>query len=297
MRRGRGDAVRVLRAPRDRRRPVRQADHRHRPRRDPRAERARAPGARQRGARDLAGSAPPRSARSSRTRSAWGRCTPRTPGSSTSPRWPRQLAADSQEAGGELSSAGRSPTCTPTARDPPRRSRRRRRSRPTARCSAPGCGQTGWRSGPAPTPTRGSSRSAALPAAEGRPAQPGQGLIYPVPDPELPFLGVHLTPQIGGEVVLGPSALLVGARDAYGLQTRPRPGPPRHAVLARQLADGPQVVEDRAAGDPARRQPQHVRRPRRPLRARAPRRGHDRRVRRRPRPGRRPRRRAWSTTS
>ena len=45
------------------------------------------------------------------------------------------------------------------------------------------------------------------------------GLIYPVPDPALPFLGVHLTPQIGGEVVLGPSALLVGARDAYGLRT------------------------------------------------------------------------------
>ena len=49
------------------------------------------------------------------------------------------------------------------------------------------------------------------------------GLIYPVPDPALPFLGVHLTPQIGGEVVLGPSALLVGARDAYDLKTV-RPG-------------------------------------------------------------------------
>ena len=46
-----------------------------------------------------------------------------------------------------------------------------------------------------------------------------KGLIYPVPDPALPFLGVHLTPRIGGDVVLGPSALLVGARDAYGLQT------------------------------------------------------------------------------
>jgi 2-hydroxyglutarate dehydrogenase len=46
-----------------------------------------------------------------------------------------------------------------------------------------------------------------------------KGLVYPVPDPSLPFLGVHLTPQIGGEVVLGPSALLVGARDAYGLKT------------------------------------------------------------------------------
>jgi 2-hydroxyglutarate dehydrogenase len=49
------------------------------------------------------------------------------------------------------------------------------------------------------------------------------GLIYPVPDPELPFLGLHLTPQVDGEVLLGPSALLVGARDAYRLSTvRPR---------------------------------------------------------------------------
>jgi len=45
------------------------------------------------------------------------------------------------------------------------------------------------------------------------------GLIYPVPDPSLPFLGVHLTPRIDGEVLLGPSALLVGARDGYALGT------------------------------------------------------------------------------
>jgi len=42
--------------------------------------------------------------------------------------------------------------------------------------------------------------------------------IYPVPDPELPFLGMHLTRRIDGEVLLGPSALLVGARDAYRLE-------------------------------------------------------------------------------
>lgn len=42
-----------------------------------------------------------------------------------------------------------------------------------------------------------------------------RGLIYPVPDPRLPFLGVHLTPRVDGEVLVGPSALLVGARDAY----------------------------------------------------------------------------------
>jgi 2-hydroxyglutarate dehydrogenase len=50
-----------------------------------------------------------------------------------------------------------------------------------------------------------------------------KGLIYPVPDPDLPFLGVHLTRHISGEVWLGPSALLVGARDAYKLhKVRPR---------------------------------------------------------------------------
>jgi L-2-hydroxyglutarate oxidase len=47
--------------------------------------------------------------------------------------------------------------------------------------------------------------------------------IYPVPDPDLPFLGMHLTRRIDGEVLLGPSALLVGARDAYRLERiRPR---------------------------------------------------------------------------
>lgn len=41
--------------------------------------------------------------------------------------------------------------------------------------------------------------------------------IYPVPDPDLPFLGGHLTRTIDGEVLLGPSALMVAARDAYEL--------------------------------------------------------------------------------
>jgi L-2-hydroxyglutarate oxidase len=41
--------------------------------------------------------------------------------------------------------------------------------------------------------------------------------IYPVPDPDLPFLGMHLTRRVDGEVLAGPSALLVGARDAYRL--------------------------------------------------------------------------------
>jgi (S)-2-hydroxyglutarate dehydrogenase len=46
-----------------------------------------------------------------------------------------------------------------------------------------------------------------------------RALIYPVPDPSLPFLGVHLTKHIHGDVLVGPTALMVGARDAYRLGT------------------------------------------------------------------------------
>jgi (S)-2-hydroxyglutarate dehydrogenase len=50
-----------------------------------------------------------------------------------------------------------------------------------------------------------------------------RSLIYPVPDPALPFLGVHLTKHIDGDVLVGPTALMVGARDAYRLRrVRPR---------------------------------------------------------------------------
>jgi (S)-2-hydroxyglutarate dehydrogenase len=50
-----------------------------------------------------------------------------------------------------------------------------------------------------------------------------RALIYPVPDPGLPFLGVHLTKHADGEVLVGPTALLAGARDAYRLgRVRPR---------------------------------------------------------------------------
>jgi L-2-hydroxyglutarate oxidase len=42
-----------------------------------------------------------------------------------------------------------------------------------------------------------------------------QALIYPIPDPELPFLGVHLTKMIGGYVTVGPNAVLAFAREGY----------------------------------------------------------------------------------
>jgi L-2-hydroxyglutarate oxidase LhgO len=40
-------------------------------------------------------------------------------------------------------------------------------------------------------------------------------LIYPVPDPKYPFLGVHLTPRIDGEADIGPNAILALAREGY----------------------------------------------------------------------------------
>lgn len=40
-------------------------------------------------------------------------------------------------------------------------------------------------------------------------------LIYPVPDPALPFLGVHLTRMIGGFVTVGPNAVLATRREGY----------------------------------------------------------------------------------
>ncbi|MEE2031372.1 L-2-hydroxyglutarate oxidase [Rhodococcus chondri] len=43
-----------------------------------------------------------------------------------------------------------------------------------------------------------------------------RGLIYPVPDPRYPFLGVHLTKRIDGEVMVGPNAFLSPGREAYG---------------------------------------------------------------------------------
>ncbi|MDZ4820479.1 MAG: L-2-hydroxyglutarate oxidase [Planctomycetota bacterium] len=42
-----------------------------------------------------------------------------------------------------------------------------------------------------------------------------RNLIYPVPDPNFPFLGVHFTRMIGGQVECGPNAVLALAREGY----------------------------------------------------------------------------------
>ena len=68
--------------------------------------------------------------------------------------------------------------------------------------------------GASPDPRIVPFRGAYLRLAAGQPPVV-RGMVYPVPDPELPFLGVHLTRHIDGHVMLGPTAMLVGARDAY----------------------------------------------------------------------------------
>ncbi|TQE25180.1 L-2-hydroxyglutarate oxidase [Streptomyces ipomoeae] len=46
-----------------------------------------------------------------------------------------------------------------------------------------------------------------------------RGLVYPVPDPAFPFLGVHLTRGIDGNVHIGPNAVPALAREGYGWGT------------------------------------------------------------------------------
>ncbi len=43
--------------------------------------------------------------------------------------------------------------------------------------------------------------------------------VYPVPDPQFPFLGVHFTPRMDGSIWLGPNAVLAFAREGYSLTT------------------------------------------------------------------------------
>jgi L-2-hydroxyglutarate oxidase LhgO len=50
-----------------------------------------------------------------------------------------------------------------------------------------------------------------------------RGLVYPVPDPRYPFLGVHFTRRVDGRLDVGPNAVLAGAREGYRRSSlRPR---------------------------------------------------------------------------
>ncbi len=59
-----------------------------------------------------------------------------------------------------------------------------------------------------------------------------RGLVYPVPDPALPFLGVHVTRTVHGQVEAGPNAVWTLSREGY----RPGLPPPRDALEALAFA-------------------------------------------------------------
>jgi 2-hydroxyglutarate dehydrogenase len=75
---------------------------------------------------------------------------------------------------------------------------------------------------PAIVPFRG-----AYAKVRGERAELVRSMIYPVPDPELPFLGVHLSRHGERELLVGPTALLAGARDVGA----------RHRDRARDVVD------------------------------------------------------------
>ncbi|MGA8663565.1 MAG: L-2-hydroxyglutarate oxidase [Thermoplasmata archaeon] len=69
---------------------------------------------------------------------------------------------------------------------------------------------------------------------EGTPRERVRMLVYPVPDPRVPFVGVHLTPTVSGQLLAGPNAAIALAREGY------RPGAFDASELAR-LAEFPGV--------------------------------------------------------
>jgi L-2-hydroxyglutarate oxidase LhgO len=96
-----------------------------------------------------------------------------------------------------------------------------------------------------------------------------RGLIYPVPDPRCPFLGVHLTRRVDGGVTIGPNAVLALSRQGYR----------RRDVSWRDLTEtlrwprfaplGPPALAHRGRRAGVLAQPQTVRCPSPTLRARA----------------------------
>jgi 2-hydroxyglutarate dehydrogenase len=83
-------------------------------------------------------------------------------------------------------------------------------------CAGPWADRLAVAAGADPEPRIVPFRGAYLRLRAGR-ANLVRASIYPVPDPDLPFLGMHLTRGPDGTVLLGPTALFVGARDAYRL--------------------------------------------------------------------------------
>jgi L-2-hydroxyglutarate oxidase len=102
-------------------------------------------------------------------------------------------------------------------------------SRRAVVCAGPWADRIAVAAGADPDPRIVPFRGSYLRLRDGR-ADLVKASIYPVPDPDLPFLGMHLTRNPAGEVLLGPTALIAAARDAYS------PGTVRARDLAQSLA-------------------------------------------------------------
>ncbi|MEU6862333.1 L-2-hydroxyglutarate oxidase [Streptomyces sp. NPDC046876] len=83
-----------------------------------------------------------------------------------------------------------------------------------------------------------------------------RGLVYPVPDPSLPFLGVHLTRMLDGTVHAGPNAVLALAREGYrrrDLCVRDLAEAARHPGLWRLARRYPRTAVEEVARSLSRR--------------------------------------------
>ena len=74
-----------------------------------------------------------------------------------------------------------------------------------------------------------------------------RGMVYPVPDPRYPFLGVHFTRRVSGALEVGPNAVLALSREGYRWGAVRPARPARHGRLAGILADGAGALADRLA--------------------------------------------------
>ena len=118
------------------------------------------------------------------------------------------MAADLQEAGGQvLTGTGVESVWTTANGIAARHAQGRTRARFLISCAGLSSDRIAVLAGAKPDPRIVPFRGAYLRLAPSR-RHLVKGLIYPVPDPSLPFLGVHLTPHMDGEVSLGPTALL-----------------------------------------------------------------------------------------
>jgi L-2-hydroxyglutarate oxidase len=140
----------------------------------------------------------------------------------------RSLAAEIREAGGEIATGSEVESFSPVANSIVLRHRGgETRARFAVCCGAHRSDRLAIAAGAPREPRIVPFRGAYLRLRPER-RELVRASVYPVPDPELPFLGPHLTRTIGGEVLLGPTALMAGGY-AY-------PGAWRLAIRHRRAA-------------------------------------------------------------